>query len=76
MKNTKEKEWDLSKERPKVLFLGNGLFYGDCNWDKFIEENKSESISSADWEQVKSTPYTIRATLALEKKDSKRFSFR
>ncbi len=73
MKNTKEKEWILSQERPKVLFLGNGLFYDDCNWDKFIEDNRSKDITETDWNQVKTTPYTIRATLALDRKDDNRY---
>lgn len=72
MKYVQDKEWDLDIERPKVLFLGNGLFYSDSNWDDFIENNKKQAISSDEWNAIKNAPYTIRATVALPTGDSER----
>lgn len=72
MKYVQDKEWDLDKERPKVLFLGNGLFYSDSNWDDFIKNNKKSDMSSDDWNAVKNAPYPIRATVALPTDDTER----
>lgn len=72
MKYIQDKEWDLDIERPKVLFLGNGLFYSDSNWDDFIANNKKQAISSDDWNAVKNAPYTIRATVTLPTDDTER----
>lgn len=72
MENTKNREWNLETERPKVLFLGNGLFFSDSNWDKFIENNKRGDLSSKEWAAIKNVPYTIRASAALPTNDSER----
>ena len=72
MKYTKDKEWNLETERPKVLFLGNGLFYSDSNWDKFIEKNKRSDMSLKEWAAIEKAPYTIRATAALPTSDLER----
>lgn len=72
MKYVQDKEWDLDCERPKVLFLGNGLFYDDSNWDKFIERNKKQDISLKEWAAIEKSPYTIRATAALPISDFER----
>lgn len=72
MKYIQDKEWNLEIERPKVLFLGNGLFYSDSNWDNFIERNKRQDISLKEWGAIENAPYTIRATAALPTNDLER----
>ena len=67
-----DKEWDLTKNRPKVLFLGNGLFYSDSTWDKFIENNKKEDLSEREWAAIENAPYTIRGTAAMAVEDDMR----
>ena len=68
----KDREWDLTKERPKVLFFGNGFFHEECDWDSFIEENKRKQIDLRRWAKIEKSPYTIRASVALDTEDTLR----
>lgn len=44
-KRTAEKEYDLGKRRPQVLFLGNGLCraYGGMSWNGLLDAIKDKS---------------------------------
>ena len=66
--------YNINESRPKVLFLGNGLFYGDFSWDELIDSYCSDD-NKEKWEQNKdSIPYTIRASIACEDNDVVRWN--
>ena len=69
------KIFNITKKRPKVLFLGNGLFYNECSWDDFIDDCRCEGIHKDDWDKHKhQIPYTIRAGIACDVKDTNRWN--
>ena len=73
MKYEQQKTFSLRERRPRVLFLGNGLFYHDCSWDQFIDECKRSDLPDSLWNDLKySIPYSIRANIACDFDDKAR----
>ena len=66
--------FDLNKERPKVLLVGNGLLRskGNHSWDKMIKKLSSENNKEIDLSET--VPYSLKATVLTDFDDNKRYS--
>ena len=65
----KYKKFELSKKRPKVLLLGNGLFRDDCKWNDIIDKCSKSDFNDNFTDDV---PYSIRANVKCDILDSVR----
>ncbi len=75
MKCVEFKAFNINQYRPKVLLVGNGLFYEDCNWDQLIDDCCSKKNDAEKWKQFgKLIPYTIRASIACDVDDNERWN--
>lgn len=74
IKKLKGKVFDITKSRPKVLILGNGISKADGNkdWDKLINDLSQDGMKDVLLPNV--TPYSIRATVVTDVDDKKRHS--
>ena len=73
MRYEQHKTFSFRRKRPKVLFLGNGLFYHECSWDQFIDKCKRSDLPDSLWNDLKaSIPYSIRANIACDFDDKAR----
>ena len=73
MKHIEGKKFNININRPKVLFIGNGLFYNDCNWDTFIDMCRRNDLDELKWNDNKNNvPYSIKANVACDHNDDKR----
>ena len=70
----KGKVFDITKSRPKVLILGNGISKsdGNRNWAQLINDLSQDGMKGVLLPDV--TPYSIRATVVTDTDDTKRHS--
>ena len=73
MQHVKLQPFNIKLKRPQVLFLGNGLFHGDIDWDEFINSCLRSTLNKEEWDaHFGAIPYSIRANVGCAFNDNQR----